>query len=141
MNTGGGLLGELISLASAVGAAITALAYYLDKRKRRAEVAKTTAEAGKSHADSEVAISGTTLAWAQRADARAEAAIKRADTADAEIVRLREEVAALRRSLEDCQDQVVELTSQLAACPGGAPCPNRSIIPPPPPNVPRRYGA
>lgn len=126
---------QLISQAAGVTAFIgTTIGAIVMWRKFRNEDRRTGAEADKIGAEGQVAISGTTLQWAQRADQRAEKAEARVDAVEDELTEARKEAEQTRaeatrlsarvESLSAAHDSLEarynQLLESIASCKGGA---------------------
>lgn len=128
-----GAIAWIALAASVLTPAVAAIKAWLDRRtkdERKINTVKTGSEAWKVDAEGQVAISGTTLAWAERADARAEKAETEARAARVEAREAYARADDLRRdrdhdreALNDLRREFDALLGRIASCPAGTVCP------------------
>jgi hypothetical protein len=137
------LLTQLLPVISAVIGSGAFLAVFTDRRKRAAEARKYGAEAGKTDAEGQVAISGTTLEWARDFRLEATAARERAATAETQAreANARADQCARdrdndRERLADLETQLTSLLARIQGCGAGSTCPVAVSLRPRPPTQP-----
>lgn len=125
-----GLVTQAVPVISAIGGLGALLAVISDRRKRAAEAKKIGAEGGKADAEGQVAISGTTLQWAQRADSRAERAEEKAAQAEADAREANRRADELQRDRDNDRELIADLRKEfeallerIASCEAGHFCP------------------
>jgi chromosome segregation ATPase len=124
------LLTQLLPVVSAVIGSGAFLAVFTDRRKRAAEAKKLGNEAGKADAEGQVALSGTTLAWARDFREEAAAARERAATAEAQAREANARADQCARDRDNDRERIGDLESQMASllariqgCGAGSTCP------------------
>jgi hypothetical protein len=137
------VIGQFLSQAAGVAALVAAVASGLYQwRKTRAENHKTGAEAYRTDAEGQVALSGDYRAWAERADKRAEKAETdaaearaaareandRADQARRDRDNDRELIEDLRRDHNALRGSYEALIERIGRCKAGPFCPIASSV-------------